>query len=105
MITKLQEANTALISEDMAEEKIQKCRENIAEGIDIVTHIEKLIKLAYSSESGWRVVQEYQANPLAEDSEDEKRISKAQNMAYKKVKAEKENARKPTQIFGQERER
>ena len=90
VIRKLQEANTALSSEDITEEKIQKCREHIAEGIDIVTHREKLVKLADSSESGWRVVQEYQANPLAEDSEDEKRISKAQNRADKKVKAEKE---------------
>ena len=101
VIRKLQEANTALSSKDMAKEKIQKCREHIAEGIDIVTHREKLVKLADSSESaaGWRVVQEYQANPLAEDSEDEKRISKAQNRADKKVKAEKEKRKETNRRY------
>lgn len=37
----------------------------ITEGIDVLNHRQKLIKLADSSELGWRVVQEYEAQPLA----------------------------------------
>jgi hypothetical protein len=34
-----------------------------------------MIKLADSSELGWKVVQEYESNPIADDSEDEKRMN------------------------------
>ncbi|VDI45452.1 Hypothetical predicted protein [Mytilus galloprovincialis] len=50
---------------------------------------QKLIKLANSSDAGWRVVDEYTTNLLAEDSEDEKRIYKAQSRADSKIKKEK----------------
>jgi hypothetical protein len=35
------------------------------------------------------VVQEYEANPLADDSEDEIKLLKAESRAERKVKAEK----------------
>ena len=54
-----------------------------------MAHRQKLIKLADSSELGWRVVTEYEANPLASDSDDEKRMYKAEARASKKIKAEK----------------
>lgn len=41
------------------------------------------------AELGWRVVNEYVSNPLASDSEDEKRIYKAEARATRKYKAEK----------------
>jgi len=52
--------------------------EKLAEGMNILSHRQKLIKLADSSDSGWRVVQEYEAHPLADDSDDEKKIYRAQ---------------------------
>lgn len=61
----------------------------IAEGIDIVTHRQKLVKLADSSESGWRVVQEYEAHPLADGSDDEKKIYRAQMTADRKLKQDR----------------
>ena len=48
-----------------------------------------MIKLADQSELGWRVVQEYVTNPIADDSEDEKRMNRAQFRAERKSKAEK----------------
>ncbi|KAK3093655.1 hypothetical protein FSP39_018533 [Pinctada imbricata] len=41
------------------------------------------------SDNGWRVVQEYETHQLASDSDDEKRIVKAEARAAKKVREEK----------------
>jgi hypothetical protein len=48
-----------------------------------------MIKLADSSDSGWRVVKEYEAHPLADNEEDEKKIYRAQFMADKKLRQER----------------
>ena len=61
-------------------------RRSILEGIDTVLHRQKLIKMADSSELGWRVVQEYESHPLADDSDDEKKIHRAQMHADRKVR-------------------
>ena len=45
---------------------------------------QKKIKLADKSEAGWLVVKEYEAEELASNSEDEKRIRKAQTTALRK---------------------
>ena len=50
--------------------------------------------MADASELGWRVVNEYVTNPLASDSEDEKRIYKAEARATRKYNAEKVKKRK-----------
>lgn len=55
----------------------------------MIAQRQKLIKMADASELGWRVVNEYVSNPLASDSEDEKRIFKAEARANRKYKAEK----------------
>jgi hypothetical protein len=36
----------------------------------LLNNRQKIIKFADSSDLGWRVVQEYEANPLADDSDD-----------------------------------
>lgn len=41
--------------------------------------------MADSSQLGWKVVQEYQANPIADDSDDEKKMYRAQMRAERKV--------------------
>jgi hypothetical protein len=51
--------------------------------MDLMKNRQKLIKLADSFDAGWRVVDEYVSNPLAEDSDDEKKIYKAQTRAEK----------------------
>ena len=55
----------------------------------MIAQRQKLIKIADASELGWRVVNEYVTNPLASDSEDEKRIYKTEARATRKYKAEK----------------
>ncbi|XP_060568766.1 uncharacterized protein LOC132727344 [Ruditapes philippinarum] len=46
----------------------------------------KLIRIADTSEGGWETVRQYEANPVASDSEDENKISKAENRALRKRK-------------------
>ncbi|CAG2194401.1 unnamed protein product [Mytilus edulis] len=42
----------------------------------------------YRHEFGWKVVSDYVANPIADDSEDEKKMMRAQSRAERKSKAE-----------------
>ena len=67
----------------------------------MITHRQKLIKMADASELGWRVVSEYVSNPLATDSDDEKRIYKAEARASRKLKADSTKRRRPrTMLYG-----
>ncbi|XP_021380210.1 uncharacterized protein LOC110467397 isoform X2 [Mizuhopecten yessoensis] len=59
----------------------------VSEGVDMIDYRQKLVKLADTSEAGWRAVDEYIVNPIAEDSEDEKRMDRATNRANRKMKA------------------
>ncbi|XP_060082590.1 uncharacterized protein LOC132561897 [Ylistrum balloti] len=49
---------------------------------------QKLIKLADSSEFGWKTVKEYEANSIADNSDDEKKMVKAENRAQRKIKVQ-----------------
>ena len=62
------------VSRDTSGEAALMAHKKVSEGIELLSHRQKLVKLADSSEQGWKVVQEYEANPLAEDSDDEKKI-------------------------------
>ena len=58
---------------------------------------QKKIKLADKSEAGWLAVKEYEAEDLASNSEDEKRIKKAQVSALRKKSKQRQ-----TKTFQQE---
>ncbi|XP_061174259.1 uncharacterized protein LOC133183314 [Saccostrea echinata] len=88
-MAKLKEAN-----EELEESRIQGARQKITEGYDLIKQRQKLVKLADSSSAGWRAVDEYIKNPIASDSDDEKRISKVQMRAERKVKDERIKRRK-----------
>ena len=64
----------------------------------MLSHRQKLIQLADRSELGWRVVQEYETYPLAEDSEDKMRMYKAEVQATRKLKAERAKKAKSNRI-------
>ena len=98
VLMKLQEAESSM-SGTISDEKIVTCRTKISEGMTLIKHRQKLIKLADSTDSGWRLVQGYESNPLASDSEDEKRIFKAQARAERKIKAEKAKRKESTKRF------
>jgi hypothetical protein len=99
VITKLQEAGKHLADDNLSEDSITDCRNKRAEGISLVKHRQKLIRMADSHEAGWRVVQEYETNPLAEDSDDEKKIQKAEYRAERKIKAEKAKRKDSSRRF------
>ena len=78
MFIKMREASGQLDSDNLTQDNISAAKRKISEGMDLITNRQKLITLADSSDAGWRMVDEYVSNPLAEDSEDEKKIYKAQ---------------------------
>ena len=99
VLTKLKEAKSGLEVHDLTRATVQNAKSRISEGIDIVQERQKLIKLADSSQLGWKVVNEYVANPIAEDSEDERKMLRAQSRAERKSKAEKtKKSIKPRQV-------
>ena len=50
------------------------------------SHYQKIIKVADKIEAGWRAVKVFQTEELSRDSEEKKRINKAQERALKKKK-------------------
>ena len=87
---KLRDANTALDTQPITPSLLQCAQTKINEGMDIVSHRQKLIKLADSSKHGWKIVEQYEAHQLADDSDDEKRIHKAEARCDKIVKEERQ---------------
>ncbi|XP_052256625.1 uncharacterized protein LOC127861933 [Dreissena polymorpha] len=67
----------------------QSAKEALIEAEKALRQRQKLILMADTSELGWRVVNEYTTNPIASDSEDEKRIQKAEARAIRKAKSDK----------------
>ena len=57
----------------------------LKEGETLLAKRQRLIKIADRSSNGWSVVAEYAADELAEDSEDEKRLEKAEKAAERKA--------------------
>ena len=54
-------------------------------GEALLVNRQKMIKLADRSELGWSVVEEYEADELADNSEDEKKIARAEKEAERKA--------------------
>jgi len=86
---KLKKSRSILENPDMNTQRTVAAKEKISEGIGIVQERQKLIKLPDSSDLGWKVVQEYESNPIADDSEDEKLTNRALSKAERKAKSEK----------------
>ena len=62
--------------------------EVLKESCDKLKTRNKHIRIADSSEGGWETVRQYISNPLASDSEDETRLSRAESRAVKKKKTQ-----------------
>ena len=56
----------------------------VAEAELIIKKRQKLIKIADQNRDGWLVVQKYETDDLASDSEDEKKIRKSKAAAERK---------------------
>ena len=68
---------------------VSKAKQNLKEGKQLLEARQKLIRLADRSEFGWDVVKEYEEDELAEGSDDEKRIQRAEKAAEKKAASKK----------------
>ena len=67
------------------QEKLKNVGGCIAKGRQLIADRQKLIKIADRSDLGWVVVEEYTADKLAADSDDEKRLDKAERSAERKA--------------------
>ena len=61
----------------------------LQEGEDLIKERQKLTKIADRSEHGWATVEEYVADELVDNSDDEKRLYKAEARAGRKVNKSK----------------
>lgn len=68
---------------------LDEIKKAVKEGQVLIGDRQKVIKVADRSEYGWAVVAEYQADVLAADSDDEKKLSRAEVAAEKKIEKKK----------------
>lgn len=73
----------------MEHDRAPYASEVLNEALEKIKQRNKLIKLADSSENGWETARQYEVNPIASDSEDEKKIYRAEARAAKKRKAKR----------------
>ena len=84
VLDKLDEAADAL-----KHKSYEKVKAALESGTELVSKRVKAIKLADKSEFGWATVNEYLSDELASDSDDEKRIFRAERRAERKINKEK----------------
>ena len=66
---------------------MEKAKTLLEEGEKVILERQKHIKIGDRSENGWATVDEYVEDELADNSDDEKRLSRADARASKKLKA------------------
>ena len=80
---------------------LDRAAKELQEGTAHLVHRQKVIKLADRSEAGWAVIEEYEGDDLADDSDDERRMEKAEGKAEKKLaKKRKMKDVKAKEVFG-----
>ena len=66
---------------------VEKAKEALKEGEDLITVRQKVIRIADHSEYGWVTIEEYEGDKLVDNSDDEKRVYRAEMCAGRKIKA------------------
>ncbi len=94
---KLSDARSAVSETPPA---VEKAKTLLEEGEKLISERQKHIRIADRSDNGWATVEEYVEDELADNSDDEKRLSRADARAGKKLKSAsqrggKNAARKP----------
>ena len=69
-----------------------EARESLKEGVQLIEERQKLIKIADRSDGGWLTAQEYETDEIADDSDNEKRIARAERQAEKLKKKRGQNS-------------
>jgi len=75
--------------------QLEKVKRDLEEGESLISERQKHILLADKSDYGWAMVTEYKKHTLADDSDDEKRIFKAESRARTSVNALKKKKKSP----------
>ena len=75
--------------------QLEKVKNDLEEGEKLISERQKHILLADKSDYGWATVTEYKKHSLADDSDDEKRIFKAESRARSSVNALKKKKKSP----------
>lgn len=70
---------------------MEKAKEALKEGTSLSRRRIKLIRIADKSEFSWETVNHYEADELASNSEDDKRIYRSERRAQKKHKEKKKS--------------
>ena len=73
-------------------ELLDNTAKELKEGVDTILVRQKLIRLADRSEFGWNAVNEYEADELASNEDDAKRLEKAEKAAEQKALKKKKAA-------------
>ena len=71
----------------------ERARENVKATIDIQMQRMKELKIADTSEAGWETVNAYKANPIAENSDDDKRLQRAEKVGKESMEAKAKKSR------------
>lgn len=71
---------------------IRRAKEALKEGREALNNRQKMIRIADRSEFGWELVKEYAEDELADDTDDEKRIRRAEKEAEKRIASRKKVA-------------
>ena len=82
--------------DELDRNKIEKARSALQEGKSIVLHRIKLIRIADKSSYGWDTVNQYQADELPSDSEDDKKIYRSERRAEKARKEKRQRKKAAT---------
>jgi hypothetical protein len=68
---------------------LDRALEALDQGMSVLVHRNKMVQFADSNPSGWAAVDEYERKVLASDSDDDKKMRKAESMACRKLKDKK----------------
>ena len=79
-----EEAVKIVPSSETGAKSLEKLKAELHQGSQAIAAHQKQIKVADRSDYGWAVVEAYDSNELAENSEDEKRLFRAEKAAEKK---------------------
>ena len=92
--SKVEEAQNYL---DKKNPSVKKAREALSEGMLIIEDRNKDILVADTSEGGWDTVNEYKKKQIAEDSDDDRKLRKADTNAVRKREQKKKKYKQTKQ--------